>query len=235
MDGVEAARKFTKVRFPDCISAVLFGSVARGDISPRSDLDVLVVMPHEIQPYRRSYHEYGWNVEVWVVSSRYTEAKIRRPALNQSPVTLTAYAEGLILKDLGDFANSLQEKARSILKEGPPPLTTQDVDTYRYVLTDWLDDFLDTSDYDEAVLISHELMVKAAEFLLAYHGHWIGERQWLYRALENLDHPLASTHMDQLKGFHKTGNKDGLVGHIEAILALGGGRLFAGFHQSLDD
>ena len=41
--------------------------------------------------------------------------------------------------------------------------------------------------------------------------------------------------MEQLTGFYKTGDKNSLVTHIEAILALAGGRLYAGFHQTLDD
>ncbi len=234
MDGVQAARTFTDAHFPDCISVVLFGSVTRGEVSPRSDLDLLVLMPHEVQPYRRSYDEYGWFIEVWVVSRQYAETTVRRPDRNQNPVALTAYAEGLILKDEQDFATSLRDKARAILKEGPPPLTKQEIDTYRYVMTDWLDDFLDTSRNEEAVLIAQELTTKAAEFLLAFNGEWIGERRWLCQALRKTDAPLAGQLMEKLTGFYKTGDKDDLVTRLEAILALGGGRLYAGFHQSLD-
>lgn len=235
MDGIQAARTFTDVHFPDCIAVVLFGSVARAEVSPRSDLDLLVLMPHEIQPYRRSYNEYGWFIEIWVVSQRYAEETVRRPDRNQNPVTLTAYSEGIILKDEQDFASSLQQKARAILKEGPPPLTNQEIDTYRYVLTDWLDDFLDTSQYGQAVLIAHDLTVKAAEFMVALHRRWIGERRWLYRALQDIDHPLAGQLTEQLIGFYKTGKKDDLASHVEAILALKGGRLYEGFHQTLDE
>ena len=234
MDGIKAAKAFTDSHFPDCISVMLFGSVARGETSLRSDLDILVLKPHEAQPYRRSYEEHGWFIEVWVISCRYAESTIRQPERNLNPVTLTAYAEGLILKDESEFAKSLQKKARVILNEGPPPLTEKEVDTYRYVLTDWLDDFLDTSSCEEAVLIAQELTTKAAQFLLALNGQWIGERQWLYRALQRIDDPLAGQLMEKLTGFYKTGDKDGLVTHLEAILALRGGRLYAGFHQSLD-
>ena len=192
-------------------------------------------MPREVKPYRESYDEYGWFIEVWVVSRRYAKATVRRPDRNQNPVTLTAYAEGLVLKDEQDFAKLLQGKARAILKEGPPPLTDKEIDTYRYVMTDWLDNFLDTSQYDQAVLVAHDLTVKAAEFMVALHGHWIGERRWLYRALQDIDHPLAGQFLEQLVGYYKTGKKDGLASHIEAVLALAGGRLYAGFHQTLDD
>lgn len=234
MVGIEAARTFVDNRFSDCISALLFGSVARGEESDRSDLDILVVMPDETQSYRQSFHEYGWNIEVWVVSTGYATAKIRRPAVNQSPVTLTAYAEGLVLKDRGGFVHSLREKARGILEDGPPPLTSRDIATYRYVFTDWLEDFLDTTNHNEAVLISHALVVKSAEFLLAFHGCWIEEGRWMFRALKNLDHPLADVHLYRLTEFYRSGEKDDLVRHLEAILALAGGRLYAGFHQTLD-
>ncbi len=234
MIGIEAAQTFVDNRFPDCIAALLFGSVARGEGTDRSDLDVLIVMPDEIQSYRQSFHEYGWNIEVWVVSKGNATAKIQRPTVNQQPITLTAYAEGLVLRDRGDFINSLREKARRILEEGPPPITSRDIATYRYVLTDWLDDFLDTSEHKEAVLIAHALTVKSAEFLLAFHGRWIEEGRWMFRALQSVDHPLAAIHLDRLTEFYRSGEKDNLAKHAEAILALAGGRLYAGFHQTLD-
>lgn len=234
MVGIEAARMFVDTRFSDCIAALLFGSVARGEESDRSDLDVLVVMPDETQSYRQSFHEYGWNIEVWVVSTGYATSKIQRPDGNQCPVTLTAYAEGLVLKDRDEFVQSLMEKASGILEEGPPPLTSRDIDTYRYMLTDWLDDFLDTTEHNEAVMISHALMVKSAEFLLAFHGRWIEVDRWMFRALKNFDHPLAAIHLDRLTEFYRSGEKDDLARHVEAIMALAGGKLYAGYHQTLD-
>ena len=52
-----------------------------------------------------------------------------------------------MLKDHQNFVLDLQEKARAILELGPDELTPQEIDTYRYVITDWLDNFVDSEIY----------------------------------------------------------------------------------------
>jgi len=42
MEGQDAARAFVAKHFPDCLAAVLFGSVARGEATATSDLDIIM-------------------------------------------------------------------------------------------------------------------------------------------------------------------------------------------------
>jgi predicted nucleotidyltransferase len=55
MEGQDAARAFVATHFPDCLAAVLFGSVARGEATATSDLDIIIVTHEDIIPYRKSY------------------------------------------------------------------------------------------------------------------------------------------------------------------------------------
>ena len=230
MEGLESARAFVAAHFPDCLAAVLFGSVARGEPTATSDLDIIIVSHEEIEPYRKSYREYGWFIETFVGSKKYNEEKIKR-FHEHIPSFLTSYAEGVILKDHHDFAQDLQEKARAILEQGPDALTPQEIDTYRYVITDWLDDFVDAKSHEESLFIAYDLAAKAGEFLLAYNRKWTGERKWLYRALQNLDQELAVRLVEELKGFYQTGSKEGLAEAIVRVLDLAGGKLYEGYSR----
>ncbi len=75
---------------------VLFGSAARGQMGPNSDLDVLVVMPdgvHRRQTARKAYRALfglGWAKDVVVV----TEEDVRRFAEEPSLVIYPALKEG---------------------------------------------------------------------------------------------------------------------------------------------
>src|SRR5262249_60967692 len=109
-----------------------------------------------------------------------------------TPSFLTSYAEGVVLKDHQNFVQDLQEKAREILEQGPDELTPQEIDTYRYLITDWLDNFVDSESYEESLFIAYDLAARAGEFLLAYNRKWAGERKGVYLALPNFDTRLSN-------------------------------------------
>jgi hypothetical protein len=210
---------------------VLFGSVARGAQTETSDLDLIIVTGEDVGPYRKSYREYGWLIEVFVGSRKYNEEKIRNFRGRYSPSFLTSYGEGVILKDRHGFARGLQDEAIAILERGPDALTAQEIDTYRYVITDWLDNFVDSKSYEESLFIAYDLAAKAGEFLLAHNREWFGERKWLYRALQKLDQELAGRLIEELKRFYQIGNKEGLIEVVNRVLKLVGGKLYEGYSR----
>jgi hypothetical protein len=231
MEGRDAARAFVATHFPDCLAAVLFGSVARGEATATSDLDIIIVTHEDISPYRKSYREYGWFIEVFVGSRKYNEEKIKHVCGIRPPSFLTCFAEGVILKDHHNFAQDIQKKAIAVLEQGPGELTGEETDKYRYVITEWLDDFVDSKSYEESLFIAYDLAAVVGEFLLAYNRKWGGERKWLYRSLQKLDQELAGQLVEELKRFYRTGGKEGLKEVIVRVLDLAGGKLYEGYSR----
>jgi len=75
---------------------ILFGSAARGDMSPNSDLDVLVIMPDGIhrrrtaqEVYRRMWG-FGFAKDIVVV----TESDVREHSTNPYMIIKSALEEG---------------------------------------------------------------------------------------------------------------------------------------------
>jgi hypothetical protein len=231
MEGIAAARTFVDTRYPGCLAALFCGSVARGEATPSSDLDILIVASEDIEFYRKSFRDYGWVIEAFVGSRKFTEGKIQRPRQNHSPSFLTSWAEGIILKDHNNFARGLKEKAIAILEEGPAPLTRQEIDQYRYVITDRLDDLIDSKSYEEGLFVAYELIAETAELLLAHNRQWIGERRWLYRALLRSEHRMAKQLIGDAEHFYRSGEKDRLVEIIGSILEMVGGKLYEGYSK----
>lgn len=228
-NGLEAARAFVEKYYPGCLAAALFGSVARDEAKPNSDLDILIITNQEIDFYRKSFRDFGWFIEMFVSSPRFNEQKIEKAVDNRGSSVLRMYAESIILKDTENFARNLKEKAVAILRRGAPPLTAQETEEYRYIITDWLDNFVDSDNFTESLFIVYDLTAKTAELLLAYNKQWIGERKWLFRALQQFDNQLADQLIESLQYFYQTGEKTGLIKAIEEILEPVGGRIYEGF------
>src|SRR5262245_60184398 len=117
MEGPDAARAFVATHFPDCLAAVLFGSVARGEATASSDLDIIIVTHEDISPYRKSYREYGWFIEVFVGSRKYNEEKIKHFCGVRPTSFLNCYAEGVIMKDHHNFAQEIQKNDIAVLEK----------------------------------------------------------------------------------------------------------------------
>jgi predicted nucleotidyltransferase len=231
LDGITAARTFAETYYRDCVAALLCGSVARGEATPNSDLDILIVTAEEGPFHRKTYRDHGWFVEAFVAPRAFYEEKLLQRGHNRNPSMLRSFAEAMILKDRTNFAQNLKEKAIETLEQGPAPLTPQERDQYRYIITDWLDDLADSTAHAEALFIGADLIAKSAELLLAYNQKWSGERRWLYRALEALDHELANQLVAAASEFYRTGRKDRLIEATESILNLVGGRLYEGYSR----
>jgi hypothetical protein len=82
------------------------------------------------------------------------------------------------------------------------------------------------------LFVAYELIARAGEFLLAHNREWIGERKWLYRALQKLDQELANHLIEELKSFYQTGSKEGLIEIIVRVLDLAGGKLYEGYSRA---
>ncbi len=66
MKAMEAAKSIITSQFPDCDVASTGGSVARGEATKTSDLDIVIVDQSLTSCYRESFYSNGWPVEVFV-------------------------------------------------------------------------------------------------------------------------------------------------------------------------
>ena len=93
----EAARAFLQAYFPDCLAALLAGSVVRGEATSTSDLDIVIFTERDNAPYRKSFEAYGWPIEAFVYTpSTYGDffagdVRRRRPSL---PLRTRARGQG---------------------------------------------------------------------------------------------------------------------------------------------
>lgn len=57
MSAIEVAKQFVSTHFPDCSVAILTGSASRGEETPYSDLDILIISDSEPSAYVQAFKE----------------------------------------------------------------------------------------------------------------------------------------------------------------------------------
>jgi hypothetical protein len=228
----DAARQLIAARFPDCDAVFLAGSVVRGDATPNSDLDLVILTADPDAPYRESLVFAGWPVELFVHNAESVRAYFRSDAARGMPSLPMMCAEGLLLRDTDGLGAQVKAEAEALLAAGPDPLTAQAIASQRYALTDALDDLegiAHSGNTDELFFIAAELADKAANFLLAYHRQWQGHGKWTLRALRRYDPALADRLVRAVRAAYRQEDIHELVAFVELALAPVGGRLFAGY------
>ena len=223
-----AARAFLRDHFPDCLAAFLAGSVVRGEATPTSDLDIVILTEQENAPYRESFEKQGWLVEAFVhTTSSYrdffaSDVQRRRPSL---PFMC---AEGVILKGTNGLAEEVKGEARRVL-ETVPPLPKEALSASRYALTNTLDDFIGARSRAEALFVAAELTNLTAEFVLDTNNQWRGLGKWSLRRLREVDSGMAEQFVAALESFYKSEDRAPLVEFVEEVLSDHSGRLFTGY------
>jgi hypothetical protein len=184
-----AADRIVRERFPDAEFAVLTGSVAHGRATATSDLDIVVVLVGPPAPYRQTLRAHGWLVELFVHDDE-SLARFYAAERGAGRCTLAhMVAFGVVLH--GPAGGDRQRAAREWVGQGPPLLTTAQLDQRRYTLTSELDDLRDASDPDEREAIAAQVAQTTADLALRSAGQWVGTGKWLFRLLAEFDAALA--------------------------------------------
>lgn len=231
LDPVEAALRFVTQRFPEAHAAIVGGSPIRGDATLTSDLDILILTDREEAPFRASYHEHGWPIEAFVHTDRSLEKFFVSDVRRRRPSLPNIAAEGVILVDNDGAAARLQETVRDLLVRGPKPLTAEQMEDWRYSLTDLLDDFSGVGRLDEGMFIAHALAIEATDLLLLMNRRWLGSGKWVVRALARFDPGAAIRMTEALEAYVRCEDKEPLLRFAEGVLAQAGGRMFEGYHR----
>ncbi|SFF79357.1 Nucleotidyltransferase domain-containing protein [Halobacillus alkaliphilus] len=225
-DAFHTARAFIDSYFPDCQSAVLSGSVVRGEETPSSDLDIVVI---DREPFRQSYYYCKWPVEVFVHNKDSLEDALFIETQHGIPLMTRLCAEGMVIKG-GREAEKMIEEAKKSLIEGPCALPLNKLNELRYAISDNLDDLEGSERPEEDIYSVSSLTESLHQFILRSNQKWAGEGKWMYRSLRDYDEALAVRLTECLQSFYTRQEKGELIRFVDEILAPHGGRLFHDYY-----
>jgi hypothetical protein len=222
---MDLARQLVLDLYPDARAAWLGGSVARGEATPTSDLDITVLQDG---PAMRKSLEYGgWPVELFVHTEKSLRYYADKDQLRRQPTMMRLVGESVVLVDTDGSGARLQQEFLAEVAAGPKPLSTDELNLLRYTITDLLEDLVSATG-DERLAITSVLWQEAARLLLTGSGHWAGTGKGLWRELTAYDVAHGTDHASALLDGLRAPD-DRIVAAVDRILNEHGGRLFAGF------
>ncbi|MGR3778792.1 nucleotidyltransferase domain-containing protein [Bacillus paramycoides] len=229
MQPIEAARSIITSQFPNCDVALLGGSVARGEATKTSDLDVVIFDQNLSSCYRESFYSNGWPVEVFVHNFETYKTFFKSDCERGRPSLPQLVSEAFVLKGKEKIVAELKREANELLNKGPEKWTEETMKQKRYFITDALDDFIGATKREEELFIANLLAELVHEFVLRVNGQWLGNSKWFIRVLKRYDEVYAEKFVAVFDHFYKTGEKKELIAFIEKTLEEYGGRMFEGF------
>src|SRR5215211_7316811 len=231
---VEAAQGIFRERYEGARVVFLGGSVMRGEATPASDLDIVVVYERLPNAYREAFVYGGWPVEAFVHDAgtlgEFFESDRRRGV----PALMSMVWEGLAVPEAGEFSEGLKRRARELLEAGPPPWDEEELTLRRYRLTDWVDDMRFPRSGEELVATGAWLYQDAAEFYFRTRGMWSAHSKTIPRRLRAADADFAERFLRAFDALFAEKRQEPAVALVEELLEPFGGLLFEGFRKEAE-
>ncbi len=225
---LEAAKLISQERYPNAQLILLAGSVTRGEGTPTSDLDLVIVTTSSEAPYRESFIAHDWPVEAFIHTVESLEQFFKSDAARRRPSLANMCHEGLVVVDTG-IVGQFKAKAKDYALAKPPKLTEKELEQYRYFITDALDDFIGAKSHEEALFVAAPMLGLLCDFIFDTRQQWRCVSKRNFRQLAKVNPELHNELLRGLEEFYKQEDKDGLIKVIDGVLEPSGGRLFAGY------
>lgn len=228
---VEAARGFWRERYAGAGVVFVGGSVVRGEATPASDLDVVVVYERLPNAYREAFVYGGWPVEAFVHDVETLERFFEMDRLRGLPALMSMVAEGVEVPEPSEFSARWKRRAVELLEAGPPPWDEEESTLRRYRLTDWVDDMRFPRSADELLATGAYLYQDAAEFYFRTRGLWSAHSKTIPRRLRRTDAAFAEKFLRAFDALFTEKRPEPAVALVAELLEPFGGPLFEGFRK----
>jgi Nucleotidyltransferase domain len=233
-DAVSLTRRLVQQQFPQARAAWLGGSVATGQQTTTSDLDITVLLDGPPAPFRTSQTIDQWPVEFFVQTE---ESLMRFCAVDLArhrPTTMRLVGSSIVLVDTDGSGPRLQSLLHHMDNDGPPPSSPDELDGMRYGVSELLSDLTTAPTADECLTVAAALLREAGDLLLGANRRWSGSGKWLLREIKAFDDDQGTGHAAELmRGLRAAadGDPSGMRQAVLDILASCGGVLFDGFRR----
>ena len=228
-DPEEVARQLYAERFSNARCLLLAGSFVRGQATPTSDLDLVVLYDRLPHASRASFEHAGYPVEVFrhdpdtLRAFQLQDIESGRPSMTQM------VREGVPIPGTSAWIEAIKREADAQFRRGPAPLTAVQIDGRRYGISDLLDDLVGASDSHQRVAIGAALYEQLSDFHFRAQGRWSAAGKWIPRAMA-----AEARGREYLAAFDALFVEDDpqpLLRWTHELLAPHGGPLFAGYEQ----
>jgi len=228
--AVDAARTLFAARYAGAAVAFAAGSIVRGEGTPHSDLDLVVIYETLDHAYRESFTAGGLPVEAFVHDpSTLDYFFVEIDARSGVPSLPQMVAEGIEIPGPTTLSRALKARAAAVLDAGPPLLDADAERRMRYFITDLMDDLRSPRSRDELMAAGARLYDSLADYGLRRICSWSAKGKAIPRALRQYDAALATAYGNAFASLFTHGDSAPVLRLAEDLLRDAGGPLFDGF------
>jgi hypothetical protein len=199
----------------------LGGSLALGHVSPRSDVDLVVIKSAEVEVMER-YVRYVKDVQVQVIAGPPRQFDVWLQQDRPSGTVIRQLADGQLLFDRSGLGTHYQTLAQAVVREGLSPMSTPEIRSRRFLLTELLDDVSDcAADPDQARWLMDTGLAFAVETAFLWHAQWTPKGKRALAEIEALDPVLSVLCLEFLEATDCSAQQaafEALVAHVLAPL-----------------
>ena len=226
---IKVATEILESKYADARVLFLAGSIVRGQGTPHSDLDLVVIFDKLPNAYRESFHFQGFPVEAFVhdpETLNYFLFELDRPS--GIPSLAQMILEGIELPEPSEVSQSLKQLAASVMEAGPPGLSDEEVLKLRYNLTGLADDVRQPRSGDELLASGAELYQALADYYFRSNNRWSAKGKAIPRILKQADAELCLRFCSSFDELFSHGQSGRVIALVEELLETNGGFLFDG-------
>ncbi|HUC92748.1 MAG TPA: nucleotidyltransferase domain-containing protein [Paenibacillus sp.] len=228
----QVVRKYVNKYYPKAGVVLLAGSAAKGKAIEGSDLDLVIFDESAEESIRRIDRKLGSIFEVFLVSPKQFPYFLEEARKSGIPSIVRMCAEGVVVVDHGQAAGWVA-RAREVWQAGPYARPLDELDRYRYEITEQLEDFAHSDCRAENLFVLNKIAELLGRFLLRANKRWLGVGKWAYRALEEFNPAVARQFAEAMDCFYRNGSRSEFVEFVRAMLAPYGGKLRVGWIEGV--
>jgi hypothetical protein len=227
---IDVARALLADRYSGAEVGFAAGSIVRGEGTPYSDLDLVVIYPHLDHAYRESFDFGGFPIEAFVHDPSTLEYFfVDVDGQSGVPSLPRMVVEGIEVPGPTTLSSAIKARAAALLEAGPPPLDADSERRMRYFVSDLLDDLRAPRSPEEMTGAGARLYEHLADYVLRRRGHWSAKGKAIPRALRSVDADLGNAYGDAFTALFAHADPAPVVRLAEDLLRDAGGPLFDGY------
>jgi nucleotidyltransferase-like protein len=229
-DLIKITKQILDDRYPDADVIFLAGSLLRGEGTPYSDLDLIVIFKQLPRAWRESFNFQGYPVEAFVHDPETFNYFIFEFGITSGQSAMAhMVAEGVEVPGPTDISQSLKRITADLIAAGPPELSDEDERKLRYMITNLIDDIRQPRSKEELVASGAELYGSLANYYFRANGLWSAVNKSIPRRLGKANPELFLRFREGFEELFAGGRSDKVITLAEEILKPHGGFLFDGY------
>ncbi|MGI8640494.1 MAG: nucleotidyltransferase domain-containing protein [Pyrinomonadaceae bacterium] len=219
---IEITKEILRAKYPSAEFAFLSGSIIRGEGTPFSDLDIVVIFKKLPNSFRESFYFQDLPIETFVHTPETLNYFFESDARRGVPSLAAMVAEGIEVPHKSDLSEKLKRLANEVLKN-PPNLTAEQTTNLRYHITNLVDDIRAPRSKEELTASATELYAVLAEFYLRANGFWAARNKSIPRMLRKTNPEFGVVFGESFEELFVCGKPEKVIQMAETVLEKSGG------------